>query len=143
MRVLGAEPRPLRRLTPWLLVLLVLGIAVGLTVWARQQDTARRAAETRAEAAETRAAAAEASLTTIGRTSAAATATALAEANLPEVAPSRALELVFQAYKEPSEGRLRAMSAAFGPEALSFERLEAEHLLSAGTHLAGTSNFDM
>ncbi|SRR6266536_3753196 len=143
MRVLGAEPRPFRRLLPWLLVLLVLAGAIGLTVWARQQDAARRAAEARAEAAEARLVVAEASLTAISRTSAAATATAVAEANQPEAALKRALELVFEAYKDPTEGKLRAMSAAFGPEALSFERGEAEHLISAGTHLAGSTPFEM
>ena len=76
MRVLGAEPRPWRRLVPWFAVLVVLALAGGLTIWARQQDTARRVAETRADAAEERLAQAEASLTAIARTSAAATATA-------------------------------------------------------------------
>ena len=143
MRVLGAEPRPFRRLLPWLVVLLILGGAAAVTIWARQQDAARRAAELRADVAETRAVAAEASLTAISRTSAAATATAAAEANRPEVALKRALDLVFEAYKDPTEGKLRAMSAAFGPEALSFERGEAEHLISAGAHLGGVSAYDM
>src|SRR3954465_6058090 len=109
MRVLGAEPRPLRRLLPWLVVLLVLGAAAGVTIWARQQDTARRAAEVRAEVAEQRLAAAEASLTAVTRSSAAAPATALAEANQPEAALKRALDLVFEAYKDPTEGKLPAM----------------------------------
>src|SRR4051812_1546506 len=107
MRVLGAEPSPFRRLLPWFFVLLVLALAVALTVWARQQDTARRAAEVRADTAEARLVAAEASLTAISRTSSAATATALAEANQPEASLKRALDLVFEAYKEPTEGRLR------------------------------------
>lgn len=143
MRVVGGEPRPLRRLVPWVLALVVLAAAGGLSIWLRQQDTARRAAEARADAAEARLVAAEASLTAITRTSAAATATAQAEANQPEAALRRALDLVFEAYKDPSEGRLRAMSAAFGPEALSFERGEAEHLISAGTHLGGNSAYEM
>src|SRR5438045_2195901 len=105
MRVLGAEPRPWRRLVPWLVVLLVLALAGGLTIWARQQDTARRAAEARADAAEARVVQAEASLTAISRVIAAATATAQAEANQPETALRRALDLVFEAYKEPNEGR--------------------------------------
>jgi hypothetical protein len=130
-------------LVPWLVVLVVLALAGGLTIWARQQDTARRVAETRADAAEERLAQAEASLTAIARTSAAATATAAAEANQPEAALKRALDLVFQAYKDPTVGRLRALSAAFSPEALSFERGEAEHLISAGTHLAGATPFEM
>ncbi len=143
MRVLGAEQRPLRRWIPWLLVLIVLGLAVALAVWARQQDVARRVAEARADAAETQVALAVASLTAVGQSNVAATATALAEANLPEASLRRALDLVFQAYREPTEGRLRAMSAAFGADALSFERLEAEHLISAGTHLGGISGFEM
>jgi hypothetical protein len=143
MRVGGAEPNPWRRLVPWLAVLVVLALAGGLTIWARQEDTARRVAEARADAAEARLVAAEASLTAIAHTSAAATATAAAEANQPEAALRRALDLVFQAYKDPTEGRLRALSAAFGPEALSFERAEAEHLISAGTHLAGATPFEL
>ncbi|HEY3064027.1 MAG TPA: hypothetical protein VGL99_34075 [Chloroflexota bacterium] len=128
---------------PWLVVLIVLGVAASVAVFARQQDTARRVAETRADAAEARLAQAEASLTAIVHTSASATATAVAEANQPEAALKRALDLVFEAYKDPSEGRLRALSAAFSPEALSFERGEAEHLISAGTHLAGSTPFEL
>src|SRR3954447_14212872 len=143
MRVLGAEPSPWRRFVPWLVVLIVLVGAGGLTLWARQQDTARRVAEARADGAETRLADAEAQLTAIAHTSAAATATALAEANQPEAALRRALDLVYEAYKDPTEGRLRALSAAFSPEALSFERTEAEHLISAGTHLAGSTPYEL
>jgi hypothetical protein len=143
MRVLGAEPSPLRRLVPWLVVLLVVIGAGALGLWARQQDTARRVAEARADGVETRLAQAEASLTAIAHTSAAATATALAEANQPEAALRRALDLVFEAYKEPTEPRLRALSAAFSAEALSFERTEAEHLISAGTHLAGNTPYEL
>jgi hypothetical protein len=143
MRVVGGESRPWRRLVPWLVVLLVLAGAGGLTIWARQQDTARRAAEARADAAEGRVVEAEASLTAISRVIAAATATARAEANQPETALRRALDLVFEAYKEPNEAHLRALSAAFSPDALSFERGEAEHLISAGTHLAGGTPYEM
>ena len=143
MRALGAESRSFRRLLPWLLVLLVLAAAAGLTIRARQQDAAWRAAEARADAAETRLVAAEASLTAIGLSAAAATATALAEASQPETSLKRALDLVFEAYKDPSDGKLRAMSAAFGADALSFERSEAEHLISAGTHLAGATPYEL
>ena len=139
MRLLGAEPAPIRRLVPWIVGLGVLAIIGGLTIWARQQDNARRAAESRAESAEAQLASVEASLTAVTRAVAAATATALAEANQPEIALRRALDLVFAAYKEPSNGRLQALSAAFSPEALSFERTEAEHLISGGMHLAGVS----
>jgi hypothetical protein len=133
----------MRRLIPWLVTLGLLAVIAGLTVWARQQDAARRLAEGRADAAEARLVAAEASLTTIARTSAVATATALAETNLPEAALRRALDLVFEAYKDPSEARLRALSEAFSPDALSFERTEAEHLISGGLHLAGGTPYEL
>jgi hypothetical protein len=139
MRVLGAGPGPLQRLLPWLVSLALLGLASGLAIWARQQDGARRVAENRAEAAEARAVAAETALTAVARTAAAATATAVAVSNEPEMALRRALDLVFEAYKDPSEGKLRALSDAFSPEALSFERTEAEHLLSGGMRLASAT----
>jgi uncharacterized protein YjeT (DUF2065 family) len=137
MRLVGAEPSPWRRWILWFVALGMLAVVAGLTVYARQQDAARRVAEGRAEAAETQLASAQASLTAIARTSAAATATALAESNLPEAALRRSLDLVFEAYKDPTDGKLRALSDAFSPDALSFERTEAEHLLSGGLHLAG------
>ena len=143
MRLVGAEPNPLRRWMAWLVALGMLAVVVGLTVYARQQDAARRLAEGRADAAETQLAVAQASLTAIARTSAAATATALAESNLPEAALGRALDLVFEAYKDPTDGKLRALSDAFSPDALSFERTEAEHLLSGGLHLAGSTKYEM
>jgi hypothetical protein len=143
MRLVGAEPNPLRRWMAWLVALGMLAVVVGLTVYARQQDAARRLAEGRADAAETQLAVAQASLTAIARTSAAATATALAESNLPEAALGRALDLVFEAYKDPTDGKLRALSDAFSPDALSFERTEAEHLLSGGLHLAGSTRYEM
>jgi hypothetical protein len=143
MRLVGAEPNPLRRWIAWLVALGMLAVVVGLTVYARQQDAARRIAEGRADAAETQLAVAQASLTAIERTSAAATATALAESNLPEAALHRALDLVFEAYKDPTDGKLRALSDAFSPDALSFERTEAEHLLSGGLHLAGSTPYEM
>ena len=87
--MVGAEPNPLRRYMAWLVALGMLAVVVGLTVYARQQDSARRVAEGRADAAETQLAGAQASLTAIARTSAAATATALAESNLPEAALRR------------------------------------------------------
>jgi hypothetical protein len=133
-----------RRLLPWLVSLALLGVASGLAIWARQQDAARRVAESRADAAEARAVIAEASLTSVARTAAAATATAVAVANEPEMALRRALDLVFEAYKDPSEGKLRALSDAFSPEALSFERTEAEHLISGGMRLAsGTPPYQL
>jgi hypothetical protein len=139
MRVLGASPGPIRRLFPWLVSLALLGLASGLAIWARQQDAARRVAENRADAAEARAVTAETALTAVARTAAAATATAVAISNEPEMALRRALDLVFEAYKDPSEGKLRALSDAFSPEALSFERTEAEHLISGGMRLASAT----
>ncbi|HLZ29235.1 MAG TPA: hypothetical protein VKV73_18115 [Chloroflexota bacterium] len=139
MRLVGAEPSPLRRWIAWFVALGMLAVVVGLTFYARQQDAARRLAEGRADAAETQLAVAQASLTAIARTSAAATATAAAESNQPEAALRRALALVFEAYKDPTDGKLRALSDAFSPDALSFERTEAEHLLSGGLHLAGSA----
>ncbi len=143
MRLVPAEPGPLRRLIPWLVAVGLLAVIAGVTFWARQQDAARRLAEGRAEAAEARLVGAEATLTAIARTSAAATATAFAESNLPEAALRRALDLVFEAYKDPSEGRLKALTDAFSPDALSFERTEAEHLISGGMHLVGNTPYDM
>jgi hypothetical protein len=143
MRVAGVEPSPLRRLFPLLVVFALLGALVGVTLWARQQDAARRVAEGRAEAAEAQLVAAEASLTAIARVSAAATATAAAGTNQPELALRRALDLVFEAYKDPSDGKLRALSDAFSTDALSFERTEAEHLISGGMHLAGGAPYQL
>jgi hypothetical protein len=130
-------------MVPWLVALGLLAGIAGVTLWARQQDAARRLAEGRAEAAEAQLAVAEASLAAIARTSAAATATAFAESNQPEAALRRALDLVFEAYKEPSDGRLKALTDAFGPDAMSFERTEAEHLISGGMHLMGSTPYDM
>jgi len=141
--MVGAERGRLRRYMAWLVALGMLAVVVGLTVYARQQDSARRVAEGRADAAETQLAVAQASLTAIARSSAAATATAQAASNLPEAALHRALDLVFEAYKDPSDGKLRALSDAFSPDALSFERTEAEHLLSGGLHLTGGTPYVM
>src|SRR5207248_3641784 len=108
-----------------------------------QQEAARRFAESRADVAETQLIAAEASLTAVSRASVAATATAAAESNEPEMALRRALDLVFEAYKDPSDGKLRALSDAFSTDALGFERTEAEHLISGGMHLAGSIPFQL
>ncbi len=143
MRVAGVESSPLRRLFPLLVVLALLGALVGVTLWARQQESARRLAEGRAEVAEAQLVDAQASLTAIARVSAAATATAAAGTNEPELALRRALDLVFEAYKDPSDGKLRALSDAFSNDALSFERTEAEHLISGGMHLAGGTSYQL
>ena len=143
MRVAGSDPGPLRRLLPLILIVGLLTVTVGVTLWARQQDAARRTAENRADLAETRLVAAEASLTVIAQVSAAATATAVAGTNEPELALRRALDLVFEAYKDPSDPKLRALSDAFSPDALSFERTEAEHLISGALHLAGSTPYEL
>jgi hypothetical protein len=141
MRLVGGEPGLLRRSIPWLVALGMLAVVVGLATWARQQDSARRLAEARADVAESRLVVAEASLTAVARTSAAATATTRAETNLPETALRRALDLVFEAYKDPTEGKLRALSDAFSEEAMTFERTEAEHLISGGLHIIGATPY--
>ncbi|MBV9596347.1 MAG: hypothetical protein JOZ87_05755 [Chloroflexi bacterium] len=143
MRVAGVEPSPLRRLIPLVVVLLVLGAVVGVVLWARQQDSARRLAENRADVAETELVAAQASLTAIVRVSAAATVTAVAQTSEPEMALRRSLDLVFEAYKDPSEGKLKALTDAFSSDALAFERTEAEHLISGGLHLAGSTPYQL
>ena len=143
MRVAGVEPSPLRRVFPLILLLILLGGIVGVVLWARQQQAARILAEDRATTAETRLVAAEASLTAIARVSAAATATASAASNEPELALRRSLDLVFEAYKDPSEGKLKALTDAFSTDALSFERTEAEHLISGGLHLGGSTPYEL
>jgi hypothetical protein len=143
MRVAGVEPNPLRRVFPLIVVVILLGAFIGLALWARQQDAARRVAEDRANIAEERLVAAEASLTAIARVAAAATATAAASNNEPELALRRSLDLVFEAYKDPSEGKLKALTDAFSADALSFERTEAEHLISGGLHLEGGTPYDL
>jgi hypothetical protein len=143
MRVAGVEPSPLRRVFPLIIVLLLLGAMLAVALWGRQQEAARHLAEDRADVAETRLVAAEASLTAIARVSAAATATAAAENNEPELALRRSLDLVFEAYKDPSEGKLKALTDAFSADALSFERTEAEHLISGGLHLAGSTPYEL
>lgn len=137
----GAESGPFRHLFAWFIAIGTAVVVVALATWIRQQDLARRAAETRADVAESRLADAETTLTAIARTTASASATARATANLPETALRRALELVFEAYKDPTEARMRMLSDAFSPDALSFERTEAEHLISGGLHLAGNTPF--
>jgi hypothetical protein len=143
MRVAGVEPNPLRRLVPLIFVILLLGGMLAVVLWARQQEAARHTAEDRADIAETRLAAAESSLTAIARVSAAATATAAAASNEPEMALRRSLDLVFEAYKDPSEGKLKALTDAFSSDALSFERGEAEHLISGGLHLEGGTPYEL
>jgi hypothetical protein len=124
-----------------LAVVVLLGALVGVAFWARQQDAARRAADDRADVAESRLVAAEATLTAVARVSAAATGRISAQSREPEQALRQSLDLVFEAYKDPSEGTLKALTDAFSAEALAFERTEAEHLISGGLHLAGSTPY--
>jgi hypothetical protein len=124
-------------------IIALLGGVIGAVLWVRQEEVARRVAENRAEVAEGRLVAAEASLTAMARVSAAATATASAASNEPEQALRRSLDLVFEAYKDPSEGKLKALTDAFSADALSFERTEAEHLISGGLHLEGGTPYQL
>jgi hypothetical protein len=124
-----------------LAVVVLLGALVGVAFWARQQDAARRAADDRADVAESRLVAAEATLTAVARVSAAATGRISAQSREPERALRQSLDLVFEAYKDPSEGTLKALTDAFSAEALAFERTEAEHLISGGLHLAGSTPY--
>jgi translation initiation factor 2B subunit (eIF-2B alpha/beta/delta family) len=133
----------MRRLMPWVVGLVFFLVIGGAAIWGRQQDSARRVAEARAEALEAEVAGLQVTVTAIVRAQA-ATATAVAvAANQPEVSLRNALDLVLQAYKEPSDARLNALQAAFDPPALSIERPEAEHLISGGTHLGGQSAYQI
>jgi hypothetical protein len=121
--------------------LAVFFVVGGAAVWGRQQEAARRGAEGRAEALQSQVVSLEASMTALVRAQA-ATASALAvAANEPEASLRSALDLVLEAYRDPSEAHLAALQAAFDPPALSVERPEAEHLISGGTHLGGQSDY--
>ena len=133
----------MRRLMPWVVTLVFFLVIGGAALWGRQQDTGRRVAEARADALEAEVAGLQVTVTAIVRAQA-ATATAVAvAANLPEVSLRNALDLVLQAYKDPSDARLNALQAAFDAPALSIERPEAEHLISGGTHLGGQSAYEI
>jgi Tfp pilus assembly protein PilE len=127
---------------PWWIALLAVLALAAMIVWANQREEALRASEARAELAETRAATAEAQLTAQAEAQA-ATATALARVNSPEAAVDRSLSLLLAAEREPSPERLRALSDAFGPDALAVVRPEVEHLLSGGLHLGGSSTYEL
>lgn len=141
MRHPAAESRLARRLLPWLVALGVLALFGAATIFLRQQEAGRRAAEARADAAESQLVEAQASLTALVQ--AVASVTAIAQANQPSAQLERALTLVFQAYKQPTEARLKALGDAFGPAALDVERPEAEHLISGAMHLGGETPFEM
>jgi hypothetical protein len=137
------EPKRPSRWLSRLLIVFLLAVVSGLGLWTRQQVSARRLAEDRAATAEAQLESAQASMTVVARTAAVATATAVADDSNPEVALRHALDLVFEAYKDPSDGKLRALSDAFSPDALNFEGQEAERLISGGLHLAGSTPYQL
>jgi hypothetical protein len=127
---------------PAWITLIALLLLVAVVLWANQREQILQASEARAGQAESRAATAEAVVTAQAQVQA-ATATALAYTSSPEAAVDRSLSLVLAAEKDPTDQRLRALSDAFGPEALSVVRPEVEHLLSGGLHLGGVSGYDL
>jgi hypothetical protein len=127
---------------PAWITLIALLLLVAVVLWANQRDQALQASEARAGQAEARAATAEAVVTAQAHVQA-ATATALAYTSSPEAAVDRSLTLILAAEREPTDQRLRALSDAFGPNALSVVRPEIEHLLSGGLHLGGDSGYDL
>jgi hypothetical protein len=127
---------------PAWITLIALLLLVAVVLWANQREQVLQASEARAGQAESRAATAEAVVTAQVQLQA-ATATALAYSNSPEAAVDRSLSLVLAAEKDPTDQRLRSLSDAFGPAALSVVRPEIEHLLSGGLHLGGDSGYDL
>ncbi|MBV9329149.1 MAG: hypothetical protein JO352_36055 [Chloroflexi bacterium] len=127
---------------PAWMTLIALLLLVAVVLWANQRDQALQVSEARVGQAEARAATAEAAVTAQAEMQA-ATATALAYTSSPAAAVDRSLSLVLAAEREPTDQRLRALSDAFGPSALSVVRPEVEHLLSGGLHLADDSGYDL
>jgi hypothetical protein len=127
---------------PAWITLIALLLLVAVVLWANQREQVLQASEARAGQAESRAATAEAVVTAQAQIQA-ATATALAYTSSPEAAVDRSLSLVLAAEKDPTDQRLRALSDAFGPAALSVVRPEVEHLLSGGLHLGGDSGYEL
>ena len=138
----GAFTMAISSVFPAWITLIALLLLVAVVLWANQRDQALQASEARAGQAESRAATAEAAVTAQAQVQA-ATATALAYTNSPEAAVDRSLSLILAAEREPTDQRLRALSDAFGPNALSVVRPEIEHLLSGGLHLGGESGYDL
>jgi hypothetical protein len=126
---------------PVWIALLAISALVAVVIWANQRESRLQASESRVVQAEARAATAEAVVTVQAQTQA-ATATALSYATSPQAALDRGLALVLAAERDPTEERLKALNAAFGPSALAVIRPEVEHLLSGGLHLGGKSAYD-
>lgn len=144
MHLLGYGPKhPLQRAIPWIVTLVVFAALVAATFWIRAQLASQSGAEQQVVALREQLAHAHASLTAVVQARGAANATAQARANDPAVTVERALRLAFEAYQDPSEGRLRALTEVFQPSALAIFRNEAEHLVSSGWRLAGDSTYDV
>lgn len=127
---------------PWWIALLAVLLLAGMVVWANQREAVLKTSDARASLAEERAATLEAVVTVQARTQD-ATATALALVGSPEAAVDRSLSMLLAAERDPTQERLRALSDAFGPAALTVVRPEVEHLLSGGLHLGGDSAYEL
>jgi hypothetical protein len=84
-----------------------------------------------------------AQLTAIVQAQAEASATAFAHSNEPVPFLQRALSLVFDAYRAPSETSIRVLGEVFTQSALMVFSPEAEHLVTSGLRLGGDSTFSM
>ena len=132
----------MRALLTWLIALLLLAGFGGAAVWGRQQTDRASEAERRLADQVQQNASLSLTLTAVVQAQATALATAAARTNEPGTALERALGLVFAAYQEPTEGRLRAVNDAFSQAARSMAfQSEAEHLISSGRRLGGSSDW--
>jgi hypothetical protein len=127
---------------PAWVALAALALLAAMVYWTFQRQAVWQAGEARVSQAEARVATAEAALDAMARRQS-ATATAVAYAASPEAAVGRSLAVVLAAGQEPTEQRLRALSDAFAPAALSVMRPEVEHLVSGGLHLGGQSTYEL
>jgi hypothetical protein len=143
-----------RRLLALLILLATIAVLAAVAVtWLDQQSARARLAEAelqpalaRADAAEARAARAEAALTAIALqriAEAAATATAVAQANEPQRALENILGRLAGVFQDPSGEGYDKLSEVFSPDALQFVRPEADYLRARGLHLGGASTFHL
>jgi hypothetical protein len=143
-----------RRLLALLIPLATIAVLAAVAVtWLDQQSARARLAEAelqpalaRADAAEARAARAEAALTAIALqriAEAAATATAVAQANEPQRALENILGRLAGVFQDPSGVGYDKLSEIFSPDALQFVRPEADYLRARGLHLGGASTFHL